>query len=513
MILGRRAFVGGVAGATIAAPSLLRSQGPIAGDPFTLGVASGDPAPDGFVIWTRLAPDPLAPQGGMPSAPVAVDWLVAEDLGFLSVVAKGRAMARAELAHSVHVEVAGLRPGRPYWYRFTAGRQRSAIGQARTLPARGATLDRVRFAVAGCQNYEHGWYSAYRHIAAEPEIDFLFHYGDYIYEEAGHERIVTWDRRELPFVRKAAGGECVTLDEYRRRYAQEKSDPDLQAAHAACPWWVTFDDHDVQDNWAGDHDRAGDPPAIFRPRRAAALQAWYEHMPVRRTALPRNGAVHMVRRARYGDLLDLHLLDTRQYRTDQPCGDGYVPVCPGIADPKAEMMGRAQEAWLARGLSGGARWNAIGQQVMMMPLDRRTASQTGLRRNMDSWGGYDASRERVLRHFAGRGNVVVLTGDDHVHWVGELRRDGGRGEPVAVEIVATSEGDGYEMSPALGDVMAGNDCVKFANGQRGYVLCDVTRDRWEAKIRVLDKVSVQGGAISTRATVTVPHGRPEIHIA
>jgi alkaline phosphatase D len=516
MILDRRAFVGGMVGTSLAAPFILPAQGPVTADPFTLGVASGDPAPDGFVIWTRLAPEPLAPMGGMPSAPVPVEWEVAADSAFGRIAAKGRTIARPALAHSVHVEVSGLQPGRPYWYRFTAGRARSAAGQARTLPARSARLDRVRFAVAGCQNYEHGWYTGFAHIAAEPDVDFLFHYGDYIYEERGHDRIITWDKRELPFVRRADGGECLSLDDYRRRYAQEKVDPDLQAAHRAYPWWVTFDDHDVQDNWAGDRDKAGDAPAIFRRRRAAAFQAWYEHMPVRASSLPRGPDVRMHRRAHYGDLLDLHLLDTRQYRSDQPCGDGYVPVCPGIDDPKAEMVGRAQEAWLAQGLRGDARWNAIGQQVMMMPIDRRWGSQTGTLRNMDSWGGYNAPRERIARMLEGLGNVVVLTGDEHITWVGELRRDDGRGKTVAVEIVGTSitsEGDGRDTSPMLADILAGNDCLKFANSQRGYLLCDVTRDRWDAKLRVMEQVSVRGSGIATRATVTVPHGHAEVHVA
>lgn len=515
MPIDRRSFIAALAGTTLAAPGIVRAQQLFADYPFTLGVAAGDPAPDGFVIWTRLAPEPLAEHGGMPLAPVSVDWTVASDEGFRTIVAKGRTLARPELAHAVHVEVGGLLPGRPYWYRFTVGSEKSPNGMARTMPAPGAKLDRLRLGMVGCQNYEHGWYTAYRHLAEEPDLDFVFHYGDYIYEDRAHPMSFTRERKVLPFVRSYQGGECYSLGDYRRRYAQEKLDPDLQAAHASCAWWVTFDDHEVQDNWAGVTDKHDTPPELFLLRREAAFQAWYEHMPLRASALPNGPDIQMYRRARYGGLVDMHFLDTRQFRTDQPCGDEMKAICPGVSDPKAEMMGRAEERWLGEGLRGGARWNAVAQQVMMMPLNRRTGDATAPVRNMDSWGGYDAPRERTLDLFRGLGNVVVLTGDEHQNWVGELRRDGGKGEAVAVEFVGTSissDGDGGDTRPGMADIMAENPCLKLYNYQRGYVVCEVTPDTWETRLRVLEKVSVPGMPIATRATITVPHGRPELHV-
>jgi len=508
--MDRRTFVGALAGMSIGAPAILRAQQLFTAYPFTLGVAAGDPAPDGFVIWTRLAPAPLEPHGGMPMGNVAVDWEVAADHGFKTIVAKGQALARPELAHSVHVEVAGLQPARPYWYRFTIGSERSARGMARTAPAFGSKLDRLRLGVVGCQNYEAGFYTAYRHIAEEPDLDFIFHYGDYIYEGRGNP--IGQDSHPRAHV----GGECYSLDDYRRRYAQYKSDLDLQAAHASCAWWVTFDDHEVQDNYAGLTDKHLTPPDLFAFRRAAAYQAWFEHSPVRATALPNGPDIQMYRRARYGDLVDMHFLDTRQFRTDQPCNDEIKPYCPGIDDPRAQMMGLAEESWLAKGLRGGARWNGVAQQVMMMPVNRRHGDDKEPMYNVDSWAGYNAPRERVLESFKGLGNVVVLTGDEHQNWVGELRRDHGKGEAVAVEFVVTSissDGDGGDTRPGMDEVMAENPFLKLYNYQRGYALCEVTPDAWETKLRVLEKVTQPGLPITTRATITVPHGKPELHIA
>ena len=515
MQIGRRLFVGGALAAGVGAPAILRAQQLFVDYPFILGVAAGDPAPDGFVIWTRLAPDPLSEHGGMPLAPLSVDWEVGSDRTFRTIVAKGQATARPELAHSVHVEVTGLQPARPYWYRFNVGGERSASGMAKTLPPFGARLDRLRLGVAGCQNYEHGWYTAYRHLAAEPELDAVYHYGDYIYEDRQHPIVFSRDRAIRPFVRAYAGGETFSLGDYRRRYAQIKTDPDLQAAHQAAAWWVTFDDHEVQDNWAGPYDKRHTPPEIFALRRAAAFQAWYEHMPLRASALPSGSSIQSYRRARYGNLLDMHLLDTRQYRTDQPCDDEFKPVCPAVSDPKAQMIGDAQERWLAQGLRGGARWNAIAQQVMMMPLNRRSGDQQGTYLNMDSWGGYRVPRDRVIDLFRGLGNVVVLTGDEHMNYAGELRTNNGQGDTVAVEFVSTSitsDGDGSDKLAAMEDILAGNSCLKFYNYQRGYLVCDVTADSWQTRHRVVELVSQPGAPIRTRATITVPHGKPELAI-
>jgi alkaline phosphatase D len=516
--ISRRQMLWGAAavGTVIGAPAILRAQQIFTSYPFRLGVASGDSSPDGFVIWTRLIPEPLAEHGGMPMVPMTVDWEVASDERFQTIVAQGTAIARPELAHSVHVEVTGLQPARPYWYRFRIGRERSARGRAATLPARGAVLDRARFAVVGCQNYEQGFYTAYGHMAHEP-VDFVFHYGDYIYEGAGSPVRIGADGAARPPVRQHEGQLLYSLDDYRRRYAQYKLDPDLQAAHAAAPWFAVFDDHEVENNWVGDIDQNNTPPEIFRLRRAAAFQAYYEHMPFRAASFPTPEGMHIYRRALYGNLLDLHLLDTRQFRTDQPCGDGFKPHCPGWDAPDAQILGGQQEQWLAASLKEkAARWKGIAQQVMMMPLDRRTGDEPAPLRNMDSWGGYNLPRERVFSMLGGLGNVVALTGDEHQNFAGELRRNNGRGDAVGVEFVSTSissGGDGADKRTGTERIQRENPFLKFTNDRRGYLVCDVDQQRWQTTFRTVDQVSRPGAPISTAATATVEHGRPELHFS
>jgi alkaline phosphatase D len=511
----RRALLAGIAGsgALVAAPGILRAQQLFTDYPFRLGVASGDPSADGFVLWTRLAPDPLAEHGGMPMAPVTVQWEVASDERFRTIVAKGDAIARHELAHSVHVEVTGLAPARPYWYRFTVGRERSMIGRVVTLPVVGTALPQLRFAVAGCQNYEDGLYTAYRHLADE-DIGFVFHYGDYIYEGRSSPTPIGWDGKARQFVRAHQGQLLSSLDDYRRRYAQYKLDPDLQAAHAATGFFMTLDDHEIENNWVGDIDQNDSPPEVFRLRRAAAFQAYYEHMPLRAAAFPALAGMRLHRRAVVGDLLDLHLLDTRQFRTDQPCGDGFRTYCVGWDDRAAQVLGTAQEDWLATNLrQKTARWNAIAQQVMMMPLDRREAGDTAPLRNMDSWGGYNVPRERLFERFQGLGNVVVLTGDEHQNYAGELRTRGGEGKAVAVEFVSTSissGGDGADKRAGSDRIERKNPYLKYTNDRRGYLVCDVTPERWQTQFRTVSRVTVPDAPITTAATATVVHGEPAL---
>ncbi|CAN7625623.1 alkaline phosphatase D family protein [Phenylobacterium sp. LjRoot225] len=509
----RRGALAGLA-ASLALPSLVRAQASFAEFPFSLGVASGDPASDGFVIWTRLAPRALEPHGGMPMTPVAVAWEVAEDDRFQTISAHGEALARPELGHSVHVELSALKPNRPYWYRFTAGGAQSPVGRAKTLPAMGARLDRVRFVAAGCQSFENGFYTAYRRIAGE-ELDFLWHYGDYIYEGRGAASPAA---AATPGpVRRHLGDELYSLDDYRRRYAQYKSDPDLQAAHAAHSWWVTWDDHETDNNWAADISQDATPPEIFDLRREAAAQAYYEHMPLRRRSFPRGPAIQIYRQAAYGDLLDCHFLDTRQFRDDQPCGDGFKPSCADGLRPERTIMGAQEERWLFEALAkGSSRWNFIGQQVMMMPLDRRKDDVGPPIWNMDSWAGYPAARRRLLDHLrqAKVGNAVVATGDEHQNFAGELRAGDGDGPVAAVEFVATSissGGDGSDLRAGSDRILAHNPHLKFINDQRGYVVCDVGRDLWRTDFKVLDAVSRRDGKLSTRASFTVERNAPGLH--
>lgn len=485
--------------------------------PFQLGVAAGDPAPDGFVIWTRLAPMPLEPGYGMPAQPVEIEWQVAADAEFRNVVQKGSAVARPELGHSVHVEVAGLESGRTYFYRFVAGSERSLTGRARTLPAAGSMPSVVRFASAGCQAYEHGYFTAFRYMAEEDELDFVFHYGDYIYEYGprpfGLDR---FHNKVMPVVRTVVGPEIFTLDDYRRRYALYKLDTDLQLAHAAAAFIPTWDDHEIDNNWAGEIDQDGTPPEIFNLRRVVAAQAFYENMPLRRSSWPLGPAIQLYRRFAYGGLLTVNAMDTRQYRSDQPCGDGVKAPCPEINRPDATMLGKEQEQWLFDGLARSqTRWNAIAQQIVMMPFD--FGREEGPIINHDSWDGYRVARQRLLDHLHDRKirNAVVLTGDTHQNHAGDLHRkpDDASTPIVAAEFVGTSISSGFDGGDARStypEVLRRCPHIKFLNDQRGYVVHAVRPDRWEAHFRVLDTVRTPDGKLSTRKTMVVDAGVPGV---
>jgi len=515
-MITRRSIVkasAGLALGTVGAPGILRAQSWFTEYPFTLGVASGDPAPDGFVIWTRLAPEPFAPHGGMPLSALPVGWEVALDDRFRTIVAKGEAVARPELAHSVHVEVTGLDADRPYWYRFTIGSDRSLAGRARTLPPAGASVSSLRFGVCGCQHYETGYYTGYRYMAGE-DFAFIFHYGDFIYEYQYDHR---YDEVGLPIptVRRHRLRKLYSLADFRAQYAQYLGDIDLQAARARHAFLSTFDDHEIGDNWVGNHAKDETVPSeVFALQRAAAMQAWYEHMPVRRAQFPKGEVIIANRQILYGNLAAINLLDTRSFRSDQPCGDGFRPTCAGVADPAAEVLGAAQERWLDENLHrGGSTWNVIAQQVMMMPLDRRTSNVGEKRLNLDSWAGYDVPRQRMIKRFGKVNNAIVLTGDEHQNYAG-LLLDGER--PVAVENVLTSlssGGDGSDLRPGSDQILSENPQLKFINDQRGYGVCEVTSEAWQTHFMVLDKVSVPDGTLRRRTTATVPSGRAALELS
>ena len=496
-------------------PMIALAQAP-KDDPFTLGVAAGDPAPDGFVIWTRLAPRPLDHGGGLPMKAITVRWEVAEDDAFQRIILSGAAVARPELGHSVHVELVGLKPATRYWYRFHSGQASSRVGRARTAPALDASPVRVRLGVAGCQHYEQGLYTAYAHLAAEAELDAVFHYGDYIYEGRDGVACLPVNGDKTCF-RRHAGDELYSLDDYRRRYAQYKTDPDLQAAHAVAAFIPTFDDHEVDNNWAGPSDQDGTPPEIFALRRAAALQAWYENMPVRRAQFPTGGRLTAHRRIQYGGLLRIHALDTRQYRSGLVCGGGRPgSPCEPIGAP-GTMLGAAQETWLAEGLAQPTRWNLLAQQVMVMPFVYPASRPTG-RANEDSWSGRPDARQRLVRTIQERGltNVVIATGDVHKHHAGVVpgREAALDSAPVATEFVSTSissGGDGYDMPPGWEGVAGDNPQCRLSNGRRGYQVFDIRPDAWTTDLRVVDKVSAPGGRLSTLARFTVEPGRPGLH--
>lgn len=502
LLLGSMALCGlPVAARRTLSASALRLQT----DPFTLGVASGDPTPDGVVLWTRLAPAPLA-GGGMPLAAVEVTWELAADDRFRRILRRGRTMAVPEWGHSVHVEVDGLPSDRWFWYRFRVGGDVSPIGRTRTLPAAGAHVDRVRFAFASCQHYETGLYTAYSHMTRE-DLDLVFFLGDYIYEGPGRDNLV----------RKHVGPELMTLEDYRNRLAQYKTDPRLQDAHAAFPWFITWDDHEVDNNYANDIQEAGMPREEFLLRRAAAYQAFYEHMPLRRTAVPRGPDMQVYRGFDYGTLISGSILDTRQYRTDQPCGDGTKPVCPGTLDPAGTALGRTQERWLHDRLAHSTgRWNVIPQQIMLALVDQSTVDEP--RYSMDQWPGYEAERRRLLQFLADRkpSNPIVLTGDIHSNWVNHLQVDerDERSPVVATEFVCTSissGSDGVDQTTRTPRMLARSPFVKFYNGQRGYVTCEVTPDRLTAHYRVVPFVQKPGAPITTRASFIVDNGVPGVN--
>jgi alkaline phosphatase D len=472
-------------------------------DPFQLGVASGDPAPQGVVIWTRLAPEPLE-GGGMPDVAVPVTWEVADDDSMRQIVRQGVAWANPQLAHSVHVEVDGLQPDRWYWYRFSVGEAQSPIGRTRTTPRMRALPAELRFAFASCQHYETGHYTAYQHMAEEP-FDLILHLGDYIYEYAGQD-----DR-----VRKHVGPEIQSLEHYRTRYAQYKTDPHLQAAHALCPWLVVWDDHEFDNNYANDiSEEEGVDREEFMLRRANAYQAYYENMPLRRRSLPRGPNMQLYRRVPYGRLANFQMLDTRQYRTNQPNGDGRKPLVGDVFDPQATMLGAEQEGWLTAGLLQSiSQWNILGQQVMMARVDREPGEKSLY--SMDQWSGYDVPRQRLLRFLAERRipNPVVLTGDIHSNWVNDLRVDfDNESDPtIATEFVGTSissGGNGVPTPNGTDTMLAENPFVRFHNAERGYVSCKVTPAEWRTDYQVVEYVDRPGAPRVTRGSFVVEAGRP-----
>jgi alkaline phosphatase D len=511
----RRRFVAG--SASFAAAALLSSSrlfGAVArspaltGNPFTLGIASGDPTPDGVVLWTRLAPRPLEPGGGMPAAPVEVAWRIAEDEGLSRVVRSGTAVANPEWAHSVHVEVEGLQSDRWYWYDFKVGTTTSPKGRTRTLPAAGSTPERLRFAFVSCQHYESGLFTAYEHLARE-NLDLVIHLGDYIYEGAAQENRV----------RKHNGPEIISVDDYRARYALYRMDPALQAAHAMAPWLVTWDDHEVENNYAAAVPQHPDRTSTleFLRRRAAAYQAYFEMMPLRRAQLPSGPDMLLYRRINFGRLASFNVLDTRQYRSDQPQGDGRKPPSPLLLEPSGTMLGAKQRDWLFGGLQGSeATWNVLAQQVMMARVDLEGGS--AIMHSMDQWPGYEFERRRVLKHFhdAKIRNPVVLTGDIHTNWANELIADFDRldSRSVGVEFVGTSVssgGDGGLVRPGLS--LPENPFVKFHNNERGYVHCEVTPRQWKTAYKTVPYVTRPGAPLNTRATLVVEAGQHRLQQA
>lgn len=498
------AVLGAAASAQLWLPAAARAaETPLPDGVFTLGVASGDPLPDGIVLWTRLAPDPLH-GGGMPDAVFSVDWEIAEDERFAKKARRGTAEARPEFGHSVHVDVRGLRPDRPYWYRFRAGDQLSPTGRTRTAPPPHRKGGSLRVALASCQNWQHGYFTPYADMLAQ-DPDFVLFVGDYIYESSPSSTAVR---------RHEGKGEPYTLVQYRNRYAQYRTDPDLAAMHANAPWVVTFDDHEVDNDWAGEIPQDPDKQShdAFVARLTAAFQAYYEHMPVRATAVPNGPHIQMYRRLEFGRLARLNVLDTRQFRTDQ------ATTQEGAESPSMTMLGAEQKQWLLDGLyDSPARWNLIASQIMMAETDLLLGE--GKLWFYDAWDGYQVERNALLEEFAGIRNPVVLSGDRHLTMISDLKEDfaDADSDVVGAEFVGTSISSNGDQDQAAfhaqwDPLMADNPHWKVIDAHRGYHLFDIRRDCIDAQVRIVDTVVGPRATASTLARLRVESDEPGVQV-
>ena len=507
-------FTGALAGAAAFCQvrgDLAQAASPLSGYPFTLGVASGDPAPRGAVLWTRLAPDPLVPDGGMPARRLPVAWRVAKDPGMRRVVGRGVALAVPELAHSVHIEVGGLDPRREYFFQFRYRDALSPVGRTITAPARWDHVRALAFAFASCQRWDEGYYSAYRRLAEE-DIEFVVHLGDYLYE---YGIVANGGFRNVP-VPAQFRPNCETLERYRLQYGLYKSDPDLRRAHQKFPWIIAWDDHEVENDYAGLAPVGGEPNPAFTARRAAAYQAFYEHIPVRAAALPSGGMSRLYRRLRWGDLAQFNVVDERQYRSDQPCGDGEFPRCAESLDPAVTMLGERQENWLLNGLDrSDARWNVIAQQVMMGELDHDRGDHPPhlLARRLGR-----LPRRPAADHRPPRRGPRAQPGPDHRRLALHLRQRhqdrllqpglGHRGHRVRGHLdLLERRRAGVRALLRAHD--RANPHIKFFDGdRRGYVRCLVDRRRWRTDLRMVTTVSRSNAPVYTFGSFEVEDGRP-----
>lgn len=478
-------------------------------DPFGLGVASGAPSDSGVVLWTRL----VGRLEGLDAIPVK--WEVLEEGRQGKPVASGTATAMAELAHSVHVEVEGLRPGRWYRYRFMAGDAVSPWGRTRTMPAADDAGAALRFAYASCQRWEDGYYAAYRHMLADAP-DLVLFVGDYIYEYASSQAKNPVRTHALPHIR--------TLADYRDRYALYRSDPDLQKMHAACPWLVTMDDHDVEDNYAGRFSvyRTAD----FDAKRIAAYQAFYEHMPVRADSLVRGlaglgstGGLRIYQRVDAGRLAVFHVLDNRQYRDAPLCGPkpsrGAAAVCRATDSRDSTMLGIEQERWLDAGLRRAAqrqtRWNFLVQQTAFSP--RNYGFGEGSHASTDSWDGFPAARERLIGSLIAQrpANPVFIGGDLHQNWVANVHAVpyDVKSRVLAADLCGTSISSRGVPPERARTVAEANPHCLFANSTvRGYGLVQLDGKGATVRLRGLHDVRDPASAASTLAEFALTAGVP-----
>ncbi|WP_405731597.1 alkaline phosphatase D family protein [Streptomyces sp. NBC_01537] len=492
----------GSASASVAGATATAGAGDkVSGTVFKLGVASGDPLPNAVVVWTRLVPSVQGSAGIFPPS-VPVTWEVASDSGFVTIVKSGTTTATADLGYSVHVDVTGLSPATYYWYRFKAQGSTSRTGRTRTAPKAGSSPESLRIALASCQNWQHGYFTVYQDMLAQ-KPDLVVFIGDFIYESTAYSYRVR---------RHEGSGEPKTLTQYRARYEQYGTDPDLQAMRAAAPFVVTFDDHEVEDDWAGDYakDPVAEPTETFLRRRAAAFQAYYEHMPIRLAQKPSGADILIYRSFDFGGLARLHILDTRQYRDDQPATDAEAVQAGRV------IMGDTQRQWLLDSMgSSTAKWNLVASQVMMAETD--SLAGEGKDWSYDSWDGYQAERAELLAEFQNFRNPVVFSGDRHRTIVSDLKLDFDDADSAVVgaEFLATSVstfGDedlvafAAEWAPKLAD----NPHWKIIDARRGYLLLDITNDTVDAQLRTISTVVRRDGTTGTAATFRVTDGVPGV---
>jgi len=491
------------------APGLIQSSQGIRLDVFRLGVASGEPHPSGFTLWCRL----LGGEGGQAlPAEVRVQWEVAADQGFREIVQRGEDLAVSAWDHSVHIDVTDLQPSRPYWYRFRALGQQSRAGRTRTAPIISA-LEPLHVVTANCQRWDHGHYAAWDHVSRESP-DLILFLGDYIYEYgavAGR-------------IRSHEGGLVSTLSQYRSRYAQYKSDPSLQAAHACAPWMVIWDDHEVDNDYANlQGERL---QSDFAGQRAAAFQAYWENMPLPNSMRPnlerRGGALRLYRSREWGRLARLHFLDDRQYRDTQACprpGRGGSTVirraaCPLIDQDERSLLGREQEKWLEEGWDLDRPWNLLAQQTLMARFARSDPSAADQGSYWtDGWDGYPNARARLLDGIVQKqaSGVVVFGGDVHAHYVADLKAnfDNPRSATVATEFCGTSISSFGSNNATLQQSRPFNPHLKYARSdQRGYMSFTLTDRSLEARVMALDDVNLSDSAVQVVARYAVEPREP-----
>lgn len=455
-----------------------------ANSPFVFGVASGDPLPDAVVLWTALELEA--------EEDVSVGYEVAADAFFDRVLRSGVTTARVDAGHTVKVDVTGLPAATWLFYRFVVPGQVSAIGKTKTLPAPGATLDQFRFGIGSCQDFRDGLFTAHRHAASE-NFDAFFFLGDFIYEANGG---VVLRPHDTP--------EPTDLAGYRARYRQYRRDADLQANLASCPWVMTWDDHEVVNDYGGLETQAG-VLSSFPARRAAAYRAYSEWTPIR-PAIAEDSSLLLHRAFSVGELLDVTVLDTRQYRSRLVCGARSGPACPDRGRDDDSILGAAQREWLFERLRAStASWNVMAQQVVFSDFD----IANGAFLNHDQWDGYPAERNRVLDVLDAlpSRNTVLLTGDIHLGALSRVLRKG-TSRASAVEIVTNSISSGGSKGSGNGAVIEGlvgsvPGFLYAYEGARGYTACTVTPQSWQVDFRVVDQIDSPGGALSTHASFEI----------